>query len=121
MQKQSDHLCEISSFLRARQFFDCILDGVLQELELLDFRDKIDMLDSLIIEMLTKRTDVVKDLAKLKLQNNLTIFQFERWLEILNTRRQKAIDDGLDKEMIIELFEVIHKHSILLQTSIIRK
>ncbi|MAM05644.1 MAG: 3-deoxy-7-phosphoheptulonate synthase [Flavobacteriales bacterium] len=91
------------------------------ELELLDFRDKIDMLDSLIIEMLTKRTDVVKDIAKLKLQNNLTIFQFERWLEILNTRRQKAIDDGLDKEMIIELFEVIHKYSILLQTSIIRK
>ena len=91
------------------------------ELELLDFRNKIDMLDSLIIDMLTKRTDVVKDIAKLKLQNNLTIFQFERWLEILNTRRQKAIDDGLDKEMIIELFEVIHKYSILLQTSIIRK
>ena len=73
-----------------------------------------------IVELLNNRKDIVEEIAKFKSKNQLTIFQLERWFEILRTRKEIASHVGLDDQMIAEVFELIHKYSILTQTKIMR-
>ena len=95
-------------------------DEIFKE-QLLRFRNQIDIFDNKIIELLNNRKDVVEEIAKFKSKNQLTIFQLERWFEILRTRKEVANNLGLDAQMIAELFELIHKYSILTQTKIMRE
>ena len=89
--------------------------------KLLNFRNQIDNFDSQIIDLLNDRNQVVELIANFKNQNKLTIFQIERWFEILNTRRENATMLGLDEQMVEEIFALIHKYSILTQTKIMRR
>ena len=89
--------------------------------QLLDFRNQIDNFDTQIISLLNNRKQVVEKIATFKNENRLTIFQIERWFEILNTRKENASLLGLDEQMVEELFALIHKYSILTQTQIMRK
>jgi chorismate mutase len=89
--------------------------------KLLNFRSQIDDFDKKIIELLNDRKAMVEHIAELKHKNSLTIFQIERWFEILNTRKENAKILELDEQMIEEIFTVIHKHSILFQTKVMRK
>ena len=88
---------------------------------LLNFRNQIDNFDTKIIELLDNRKQVVKHIANFKNENKLTIFQIDRWFEILNTRKENANLLGVDEQMIEEIFALIHKYSILTQTKIMRK
>ena len=97
--------------LRKKTFKDKFLS-----LELNSLREKIDIVDKKIIETLNLRTDLVEEIAKFKLENNITIFQLERWFEILYTRKEQAKKLEMDPKMTRDLFELIHKYSILIQT-----
>ena len=89
--------------------------------QLLNFRNQIDNFDTKIIELLNNRKQVVEHIANFKNENRLTIFQIERWFEILNTRKENANLLGVDEQMVEEIFALIHKYSILTQTKIMRK
>ena len=95
-------------------------DEIFKE-KLLKFRNQIDVFDNKIVELLNNRKEVVEEIAKFKSKNQLTIFQLERWFEIVRTRKEIANNLGLDTQMIAEVFQLIHKYSILTQTKIIRK
>ena len=88
--------------------------------ELLEFRDQIDLLDHQIIELFNDRKQIVEAIANFKDQNKLTIFQIDRWFEILKNRKLIANNLDLDDQMIVEIFELIHKYSVLTQTKIMR-
>ena len=88
--------------------------------DLLEFRNQIDLLDRQIIELLNDRKQIVEIIANFKNQNKLTIFQIERWFEILQSRKSIANNLELDNQMVAEIFELIHKYSILAQTKIMR-
>ncbi len=89
--------------------------------QLLNFRNQIDTFDKNIINLLNNRKGVVEQIANFKHENRLTIFQIERWFEILNTRKENAKFLALDEQMVEEIFTLIHKYSILTQTNIMRK
>jgi chorismate mutase len=89
--------------------------------QLLNFRKQIDTFDKNIINLLNNRKGVVEQIANFKHENRLTIFQIERWFEILNTRKENAKLLALDEQMVEEIFTLIHKYSILTQTKIMRK
>ena len=78
------------------------------------------MLDQQIIELLNDRKKIVETIAHFKNQNKLTIFQIERWFEIIQSRKSIANNLKLDNQMVAEIFELIHKYSILTQTKIMR-
>ena len=84
-------------------------------------RKLIDKIDEQMVEFLNSRTDLVKKIADFKFKNNITIFQLERWYEILKLRKQQASELGIDNKMIVDIFEVIHKYSIITQTKIMKK
>ena len=89
--------------------------------QLLNFRNQIDIFDESIIDLLNNRKEVVEQIANFKHENRLTIFQIERWFEILNTRKENAKSLALDEQMVEDIFTLIHKYSILTQTKIMRK
>ena len=89
--------------------------------ELNTLRKQIDKLDQNIVETLNLRTELVEEIAKFKLENNLTIFQLERWFEILYKRKEQAINLEMDPKMVRDIFELIHKYSILIQSKIMKK
>lgn len=88
--------------------------------KLMEFRNQIDILDHQMIELLNDRKKIVEVIANFKSQNKLTIFQIERWFEILQSRKLIANNLGIDNQMVAEIFELIHKYSILTQTKIMR-
>jgi len=88
--------------------------------ELFKYRNQIDILDSKIIDLLNDRKNIVEEIGHFKNKNKLTIFQIERWFDILKNRKENAKNLGIDEQMIAELFELVHKYSILTQTKIMR-
>ena len=84
-------------------------------------REKIDTIDEGIVSVLKNRKQFVEEIAKIKLKHNVTIFQLERWFQILNSRQQQATEIGLDPKMISDIYKLIHKYSILTQSKIMRK
>ena len=102
--------------LRNKSFEDNNLNN---ELNIL--REKIDVLDSELVEKLNLRTSLVEEIANLKLENNITIFQLDRWFQILEERRNQALINGMDPKMVADMFKLIHKYSILTQSKIMNK
>tara|TARA_Y100000739_G_C20611320_1_gene468739 strand:+ start:3122 stop:4189 length:1068 start_codon:yes stop_codon:yes gene_type:complete len=89
--------------------------------ELAGLRKSIDRVDSKIVKLLSERTDLVKDIAISKLEYELTIFQLNRWFEILTTRKNLAKKLSVDPKMISDIYELIHKYSILTQSQLMKK
>ena len=84
-------------------------------------RHEIDEIDEELLHLLKKRIGYVEQIGDFKIKNNVTIFQLERWNEILNTRGQLAEEIGIDREFIADLLRVIHKESIRIQTLLRRE
>ena len=88
---------------------------------MIHFRKQIDVLDKKIIGLLDNRKKIVEQIANFKHENRLTIFQIERWIEILTTRKENAKLLKIEPRMVEEIFTLIHKYSILTQTKIMRR
>lgn len=88
--------------------------------QLKKLRYAIDEVDQKLLEVMSERTSLVKEIGKFKKENKVTILQIERWFEILETRQEMGVKKELKNQMVSEIFELIHKHSILLQTEIMK-
>lgn len=84
-------------------------------------RHDIDEVDEELLHLLKKRNEIVEQIGDYKLNNNVTLFQLERWIEILKTRGDLAVELGIDKEFIIEMMKTIHKESVRIQTELSKK
>jgi chorismate mutase len=91
----------------------------LNQLEAL--REKIDHIDQELIETLATRSKLIEKIGEYKKENNVTVFQLERWNEIMKTRPEWAQQSNLAKEFIQELYRIIHDESIRVQTDIMNK
>ncbi len=89
--------------------------------QLKKLRESIDEVDMKLLQVLGERTKLVQEIGRFKKQNSVTILQIERWFEILKTRQGMGVSCDLENQMVSELFELIHKHSILTQTDIMKK
>tara|TARA_B110000977_G_scaffold199763_1_gene288128 strand:- start:1507 stop:2589 length:1083 start_codon:yes stop_codon:yes gene_type:complete len=86
--------------------------------ELNNMRSVIDKYDNELLDVIQKRMKLVAEIGKAKKENNVTTFQIERFFHILSTRKSTGLELGLSKDMVYELFELIHKHSINIQNKI---
>jgi chorismate mutase len=73
------------------------------------------------IQILAKRMRVVEKIGEYKKENNVTIFQLERWNEIMQTRTSLGENLQLNAEFIQRILQEIHKESIQIQTEILNK
>lgn len=82
------------------------------------FRAKIDNTDRQLVEILAARMALVEKLAEYKRDNDVTLFQPDRWKEILKTRTEQAKKFGLYPELVEEIYKIIHMESIRKQTEV---
>lgn len=83
-----------------------------------ELRKKIDRIDRELLEVMSERMKVIEEIALFKKENNIAVFQPERWKEILNTRPETAKKLKLHREYIRKLYSLIHDESIRCQTEI---
>lgn len=89
--------------------------------ELQALRSRIDKVDEEIIHLLGKRMRITEELGRFKKEESVTIFQIDRWKEILESRTMLAEQVGLSKEFILKYLEQLHKESIRTQTRVMNK
>ncbi len=97
----------------------------IQDLSLLSklekLREKINGIDQDFIETLASRKKVIEEIGQHKKDNNITIFQLERWKEIIETRPLWAEKAGVSGELVEEIYKLIHAESIKVQTKILNE
>jgi len=91
-------------------------DSVVQ---LNEFRKLIDDIDEEMLCIIQKRQDVIRLIGDYKKTNNITLFQLERWQEILKTRAQWADKKGISRAHIEKLCQLLHEESIRIQNELI--
>ncbi len=81
-------------------------------------RTLISDLDFNLIELLSQRMKISEKIGTLKKENNIAIFQPERWKVITEYANQKADETGMSQEFIEKVFKAIHEESIEIQNNI---
>lgn len=89
--------------------------------KLIQYRTMIDEIDDELINVLKKRMNVIEQIGNYKKEQHITIFQLERWQEILRTRSQWAEKIGIPRAHIEKLCMLLHEESIRIQTEVMNK
>lgn len=85
---------------------------------LASLRSQIDNMDIRLIENLNERMEIVGTIGKLKKENNVAVFQQERFSEILEKMIMHGELSGLSHDFINSIFKEIHLESIRIQENI---
>ncbi|MEZ5045401.1 MAG: bifunctional 3-deoxy-7-phosphoheptulonate synthase/chorismate mutase type II [Chitinophagaceae bacterium] len=119
----SDALQQITPHALATIIAQLVLKkkSVESDIEIENIRQTLDSMDAEIIEIIGKRMELVKELGKIKAQNNIAIFQQERWREIVESRTMWGESNQLNAEFILRLFELIHDKSIKTQIEVLNQ
>ena len=86
-----------------------------------ELRKQIDELDNSIMDILTKRMRVCREIGQYKKEHNMTVLQTSRYNEILDKRGAQGALCGMSAEFIKEIFEAIHEESVKQQMKIINQ
>lgn len=89
--------------------------------KLAHFRNMINEIDDELINVLKKRMTVIEQIGQYKKEHDLTIFQLERWQEILRTRSQWAEKLGIPRAHIEKICQLLHEESIRIQTDVMNQ
>ena len=86
-----------------------------------ELRKQIDDCDNKLIEILSKRMRIAREIGMYKKEHNMTILQTDRYSEILEKRGAQGALCGIDSECVKNIFESIHEESVHQQMQIINK
>jgi len=86
------------------------------QLELL--RNRIDTLDTELMEVLSSRMEIAREIGRYKKENNVTALQISRWTELMNNRIATGEKLNLNRTFVQILFQLIHEDSVRMQTEI---
>lgn len=88
---------------------------------LTQLRRQIDDLDDQLMNLLSKRMRVCREIGQYKKEHNMTVRQAARYSEMLDKRGAEATLCGMAPEFVAHVFEQIHEESIRQQIDIINK
>lgn len=83
--------------------------------ELDTLRRNIDDIDHELITLLSQRMKVSREIAKVKRRTGMTVYQSDRWAEVVDDRLRQAAAMGLDTSFTRDMMEKIHGESIRVQ------
>lgn len=108
-----------------------VLDFILDRLVIRDsletteslsaLRKQIDELDNMLMDLLTKRMRISREIAAYKKQHNMRVVQTGRYNEILEKRGAQGTLCGMDADFVKKVYEAIHEESVRQQMEIINK
>lgn len=83
-----------------------------------EMREKIEMLDDRIFDMLAARMQVSEEVGLFKREHNIMILQQAHWSNMIASRMGKSDDYKLSTRFIRQLMDAIHQESIRHQTKV---
>jgi len=89
------------------------------QLELL--RNRIDALDRELLETLSSRMEIARQIGQYKKDNNVTALQIGRFAELMEKRVKLGESLNLNGHFVQQLFQHIHEDSVRMQTEIMDK
>ncbi len=118
----------------AQQITPSRLDDMLSELVVRDdsqdhlshqtqleyLRAEIDHIDEELLNLLSNRMKIAREIGKYKRENNITILQWKRWNEIIKRSTGKAEDLALNEAFIMRYLQAIHDESIDQQEQVMK-
>src|SRR5690606_905473 len=114
-------LATLTELIAALNLPERSIDGMNhQENELVHLRRIIDSIDEELLQILAKRANIIKEIGAYKKMNNITIFQPDRWAEILQTRMALAKKLKMDESYIRRVLVEVHKEAIQIQTDMLK-
>ncbi len=84
-------------------------------------RHQIDEIDNSLIELLTKRMRVSREIGQYKREHDMTVVQNGRYTEILYKRGAQGVLCGMSSDFIKAVFENIHEESVRQQIEVMNK
>ena len=84
-------------------------------------RNRIDAIDSELLETLASRIEIVKQIGQYKKDNNVTALQISRWTELMENRVNMGKGLNINETFVKILFQLIHEDSVRMQTEIMDK
>lgn len=112
---------EFTEFLAGLIFRRSGGDGNDYNKQLKEFRSRIDVIDQQLVEFLSERMKVAREIGNFKCRHDITILQLKRWEEILKTRTGWARELGLPEEFTVKLLQHIHEEAIRVQSDIMNR
>jgi len=85
-----------------------------------ELRTEIDKLDGELLQILSKRMEIIDDIGEYKKENDITILQMKRWAGIIKDRLSIGTHMGLNSTFLKKLLTLIHKESIQRQEDIFK-
>lgn len=82
-------------------------------------RSKIDIADTQLLDLLSKRMKISEEIGQVKKDQNVAILQTKRWNEILGKMVLEGEEKGLSEEFVLRMFKAIHQESINHQQKIL--
>ena len=108
-----------------------VLDFILDRLVIRDsvevtesisqLRKQIDDLDNHLMDVLTKRMRISREIAEYKKLHNMTVVQTTRYSEILDKRAAQGSLCGMSPDFVRDIYEHIHEESVRQQLEIMNK
>ncbi len=84
-------------------------------------RKQIDEMDTELMNLLAKRMRVCREIGQYKKEHNMTVFQANRYTEILDKRGAQGALLGMSPEFIAQVFENVHEESVRQQVEILNR
>jgi chorismate mutase len=79
-------------------------------------RGKIFKIDEQIIQLLSQRQSVASEIGRLKHHLQQPFLQPDIWADMCHFRQQLGVAKGISPDMITDIYEIIHKYSIIAQS-----
>jgi chorismate mutase len=77
-----------------------------------ELRDDVDELDSRLLDLLARRMHIVREMGRLKTEQNVSTLQPHRWQEIIDDRVAKGTRLDLSGDFVLQLMQSIHEEAI---------
>lgn len=89
--------------------------------EIMNYRAEIDRLDQALLRLMQERMKLSAFIGEVKKEHDISIFQPERWREVLSTLREQGAAMSLNPGFIRNLLIQIHDESIRIQSEIVHR
>ncbi len=95
-----------------------VRDGSVTTEGIYELRKQIDELDNQLMELLSKRMRVCREIGQYKKEHNMTVLQTVRYNEIQSKRGAQGALCGMDPDFVRKVFEEVHEESVRQQIEI---
>jgi len=86
-----------------------------------EIREAIDNIDKEIIELIGRRFNYVKEIVKFKSRDRDSIVAKDRYDEVIENRRMLAVENGLNPDLIENIYKSLINHFINKEIEIAEK